>query len=346
MRASLRGQRRRERPGESLLRPQVGAADGLRVTMAAYLEWCRVRQYTEATVNSRADTLKGFADWCEERSLSRPAEVTRPLLERYQRWLFLYRQASGRPLSAGTQHGRLQTLKGYFRWLVKQGRFLVANPAADLELPRRGRHLPQHVLAPAEVEMVLALPDVATPEGLRDRAMLEVLYSTGLRRMELLQLNVFSVSEAQGTVSVRQGKGRKDRVVPIGERALAWLRRYLEEARPKLLLGDDEGVLFLSETGMAINPSRLTAVVGRYVRASGVAPRGACHLFRHVVATAMLENGADIRFVQEMLGHAHLATTEVYTHVSIAKLKQIHQATHPAAKLQSLGLDELNGDKP
>lgn len=331
-RERLRGQRRRRRGGDSLLEVQQGPADGLRVTMAEYLGWCGLRHYTTATVHSRADGLKLFADWCEARSLTRPAEMTRGLLERYQRHLFLFRQASGRSLSPGTQHARLQVLKGYFRWLVKSGR-LVANPAADLELPRRGRALPQHVLTPAEVETVLALPDVATPEGLRDRAMLEVLYSTGLRRTELLQLTVFSVSAAAGTVSVRQGKGRKDRVVPIGQRALAWLGKYLEEARPKLVLGEDEGWLFLSETGLQLHPSRLTALVGDYVRVSGVAPRGACHLFRHVMATAMLENGADIRFVQEMLGHSSLDATQVYTHVSLRKLKAVHEATHPAARL-------------
>jgi integrase/recombinase XerD len=263
----------------------------------------------------------------------KPAEATLALLERYQRWLFLFRRPDGKPLAAGTQHARLAVLKAYFRWLVKQGRYLTANPAADLELPRRGRALPQHVLSPAEVETVLALPDVSTPEGLRDRAMLEVLYSTGLRRVELLQLTVFSVSQAQGTVSVRQGKGRKDRVVPIGERALAWVRKYLDEARPNLVLGDDDGFLFLSETGMALHPSRLTALVGRYVRASGAAPSGACHLFRHVMATAMLDNGADVRFVQEMLGHSSLESTQVYTHVSVRQLKAVHAATHPAARL-------------
>ena len=338
---SLRAQRRRKKRDDSLLLPQVGSPDSLRVTMSEYLEWCQVQQCTPATVHTRADALQVFALWCDARSLSRPSEVTRPILERYQRHLFLYRKANGRPLGAGTQQGRLVCLKGYFKWLTKSGR-LAANPAADLEIPRRPKHLPLMVLSPLETEAILAKPDVSTPEGLRDRAMLEVLYSTGMRRAELGSLTVFSINGSAGTVAIFEGKGRKDRVVPIGERALAWVQKYVDKARPRLAVEPDTGVLFLTVLGAAFHPNRLTEVVRGYVKASGVAPRGACHLFRHAMATQMLENGADVRYLQAMLGHASLETTQIYTHVSIRKLKEIHTAAHPAARLTHSGAPRVD----
>jgi integrase/recombinase XerD len=298
--------------------------------MAAYIEWASVQRYTETTVRSRADSLGLFAQWCEERSLVAPQEVTRPILERYQRWLFHYRKKNGRPLGAGTQYGRLLAVKSYFKWLTRTNQLLY-NPASELEMPRRGRVVLPYVLTAEETESILTQPDVSMPAGLRDRAVMETLYSTGMRRMELCGLTVHSIRPEHGTVTIRQGKGMKDRVVPIGARALAWVSKYLADARPKLAVEPDPGTLFLSELGESIHPNRLTLLVRRYVRAAGVAPRGACHLFRHVMATQMLENGADVRFVQEMLGHSSLEATQVYTHVSIRKLKEIHAATHPAA---------------
>ena len=332
-----RHQRRRGKRGDSLLLPQASVdPNSLRGTMAEHLQSMQVRNYTPPSVLGRAACLNLFALWCEERGLMRPGEVTKPILERYQRHLFHYRKKNGRPLGVGTQYGRLQALRMYFRWLAKQN-LILYNPASDLEMPRRGRHLPHFVLTPLEAEQVLSMPDIGTPSGIRDRAMLETMYSTGVRRMELVQLDVFAIKPELGVAFVRQGKGQKDRVVPIGERALQWVDKYLQEVRPTLVVEPDAGVLFLTEYGEAFNPARLTTVVREYVLGSGVARRGACHLFRHTVATAMLENGADVRYVQELLGHASLESTQVYTHVSIRQLKAVHAATHPASKDKGAG---------
>ncbi|MCA9556473.1 MAG: tyrosine-type recombinase/integrase, partial [Myxococcales bacterium] len=184
-----------------------------------------------------------------------------------------------------------------------------------------------------EAEAVLAQPDVADPLGVRDRAILELLYSTGIRRTELTRLQLFDLDWVRGTLRVREGKGDKERVVPVGERALAWCEKYLREVRPTLLYGKEEGWLFLTRRGDGFTPNGLTKLAGDYVEAAGLGKPGACHLFRHTMATAMLENGADIRYIQEMLGHAQLETTQIYTRVSIHKLKEIHTATHPSAKL-------------
>ncbi|MGH9563300.1 MAG: tyrosine-type recombinase/integrase, partial [Terracidiphilus sp.] len=184
-----------------------------------------------------------------------------------------------------------------------------------------------------EAEQVMMQPHVADPLGLRDRAILEVFYSTGIRRMELIRLKLFDLDTERGTLLVRQGKGKKDRFVPIGERAAAWVGKYIREARPQLAIDPDDGPLFLTNTGEEINRDPLTGMVRSYVDRAKLGKTGACHLFRHTMATLMLEGGADIRFIQQMLGHAELSTTEIYTHVSIRMLKQVHTATHPAASL-------------
>jgi integrase/recombinase XerD len=197
-------------------------------------------------------------------------------------------------------------------------------------LPKLPRRLPQTVLTIEEVEVVLNQPDVSTLAGLRDRAMLEMLYSTAIRRLELALLKVFDVNTRHGTVMVRQGKGAKDRVAPIGQRALAWLDKYLAEARPELVAAHDDGALFLTDYGETFAKNRLGDLVKRYIRSAGITATGSCHLFRHACATHMLENGADVRYIQAMLGHANLETTQIYTQVSIVKLREIHAATHPA----------------
>jgi integrase/recombinase XerD len=189
-------------------------------------------------------------------------------------------------------------------------------------------------LTASEAEQVLGQPDVREPMGVRDRAILEVLYSTGIRRMEVLNLSVFDLDTERGTLMVRQGKGKKDRMVPIGEQAIAWLDRYLKDVRPELVMPPDDGTLFLAVTGEELSPNRLTQLARNYVNAADTGKKGACHLFRHTMATVMLENGADIRYIQEMLGHVELSTTQIYTQVSIKKLQAVHALTHPTAKLE------------
>jgi integrase/recombinase XerD len=196
------------------------------------------------------------------------------------------------------------------------------------------RKLPTSSFTVAEVEQVLAVPDVATIWGPRDRAIVETLYSTGIRRSELVHLDGYDLDRERGWLRVHQGKGSKDRVVPIGERALAWIGHYLENARPQLVLVASETALFLNREGGRFTPNALSAHVRRVLERSGIREReGSCHLFRHTCTTLRLEGGADTRFLQEMLGHAILDSTQIYTRVSIRKLKEIHTATHPGAKL-------------
>jgi integrase/recombinase XerD len=170
--------------------------------------------------------------------------------------------------------------------------------------------------------------------GVRDRALLETLYSTGLRRMELANLHIGDLDRSRGVVLVRAGNGAKDRVVPIGERAVRWVERYLADARPRLMRDAKDETLFVSRQGGKLGLAALSHLIGNYVLATGITKEGACHLFRHSMATLMLENGADLRVIQEILGHASLGTTQVYTHLSIGRLKLVHAATHPGANVE------------
>jgi integrase/recombinase XerD len=208
--------------------------------------------------------------------------------------------------------------------------YILHNPASELELPRIGMRLPKAVLSAAETELVLAQTNVHDALGLRDRALLEMLYSTGIRRLELVRLKRWDVDLERVTITIRQGKGKKDRILPLGDRAAAWMRKYLDEARPQLVSEPDDYTVFLSNAGEALSLDYLTQVVRGYVEAAEIGKQGACHLFRHTMATLMHEGGADIRYIQAMLGHADLKTTEIYTHVAIRQLQEIHRATHPA----------------
>jgi integrase/recombinase XerD len=270
-----------------------------------------------------------FLDWAAEHAISEPVEVTRTVLERYQKHVFHYRKKNGEPLSFTGQHDRIVPLRVWFRWMARN-HHILHNPASELELPRLGFRLPKAVLTIQEAELILQQPNVHDALGLRDRAILETFYSTGMRRLELARLKVWDLDLEQNTVTIRQGKGNKDRHIPLGDRAALWMRKYFDESRPKLVSEPDDKTAFLSNAGEPFAADYLSELVSGYVDAANIGKRGSCHMFRHTMATLMLEGGADIRFIQAMLGHADLKTTQIYTHVAIRQLQEIHRATHPA----------------
>jgi integrase/recombinase XerD len=328
-------------------RPPIGDIndpDSLYNAMRRFLQWQAEKNYSPKTIENREVYLRYFIQWCDDRGLGQPQEITKPIIERYQRYLFLYRKKDGEPLSTRSQHVRVVPIRAWFKWLARQNHILY-NPASDIEMPRLERRLPKHILTVDESEAIFNQPDTTKPTGIRDRAILETLYSTGIRRMELINLKLFDIDNDRGTVMVRQGKGRKDRMIPIGERALKWIEKYQSDVRPELSTPNDEGVLFLTHLSDAFTPNRLTQMVRDYIDAADIGKRGSCHLFRHTMATLMLENGADVRFIQAMLGHVSLETTQIYTQVSIRKLKEIHTATHPAKLERTKTIDWQDGDE-
>ena len=327
--------RRKHRKPE---RPQaVVAAEPMRALLEEHLEWMRVQNFSEDTVSTRRSCIGYFIDWCRERALESPIEITRPILERYQRALYHYRKDNGDPLTFRTQNSRLRALKGWFRWLARQN-YILHNPASELILPRLENRLPKYVLTAEEAEQVMQQPDITTPAGLRDRAILETFYATAMRRMEVANLKLYDIDADRGAMMIRQGKGKKDRYIPISARALTWIEKYIREARPALLGSVEDGTVFLTSLGEPFQRAHLTTLVRVYLAKSKIGKMGGCHLWRHTVATLMLENGADIRVIQALLGHATIATTELYTRVSIHLLQQVYLATHPGAQPQSAAI--------
>ena len=321
-------------------RPEVVAdPQSLGAFVVRYLEWMEVHGLSRSTIKSRGYILEWFLRWCDTRAITGPGDVTPAMLERYQRHLFRQRTSTDggdMPLSLETQYDRLAAVRGFFGWMAKQG-YVRANPAAEMELPKVPERLPRQLLSATQVERVLRLPDVSTPKGLRDRAILETLYATGMRRLELRALKIYDMDLVKGTVMIRQGKGRKDRMVPMSPRACGWVDRYLHEARWRFQTETamaDDGTVFLARGGRPLSLVMLSKVTAEYVKAAGTVRDGACHLFRHTMATLMLEGGADTRYIQEMLGHKRLTTTQIYTKVSMRKLREVYLRTHPATGTQ------------
>ena len=308
-----------------------GAPDSLGLWHDTYLESLGARNYAASTIEHRRFALKLFLAWAAERDLTQASQITRPILENHQRWLWRYQKPNGQRLGWSTQRNHLGILKDFFRWITRQN-VILHNPASELELPRPEKRLPQEVLTLTEIEKLFAIPNVNDPLGVRDRAMLELFYSTGMRRAELCRLELPDLHTERGTVHVRLGKGKKDRVLPVGLRAIHWLERYLQEVRPRLCLDTRTAALFLTGYGEAFNPDVVSRMVSAWLRQAGLKRKGCCHLLRHACATHMLENGADIRFIQQLLGHEKLDTTAIYTEVSIKQLQEVHARCHPTAK--------------
>ena len=301
----------------------------LAVLMEKHLEDLRVKQYSEYTIKNRRVHIGMFLVWASERGITEPVEVTRTVLERYQKHVFDYRKSNGEALGFTGQHDRIVPLRVWFKWMARQ-HHILHNPASEIDLPRTGQRLPKAVLTASEAELILLQTDIKDVLGLRDRAILETFYSTGMRRLELATLKLWDLDLERGTATIRMGKGKKDRFIPLGDRAAAWIAKYIEESRPQLVSEPDDRTVFLSNAGEPFSLDHLSDLVRTYVDASGISKRGACHMFRHTMATLMLEGGADSRFIQAMLGHADLKTTQIYTHVAIRQLQEIHRATHPA----------------
>lgn len=303
----------------------------LTLLLEIWLARLRELAYAPRSVTAYNWSIRSFLHWAEYNKIYAPEQITRATLERYQRWLFHYRGQGNRALCVTTQRERLSTLKSFFTWCSKAHQ-LPINPAADLELPHKPHQPLPRALSVQEIHAVLAVPNTSDPLGLRDRAILETFYATGIRRSELVHLDVADLDLVREVLLIRKGKGGKDRMVPLGAQATHWLDRYLRETRPLLETEGHDAACFLTGYGARFSAGALGNWVRQVLVKAHISRAGNCHLFRHSCATHMLENGADIRYIQQLLGHARLDTTQIYAEVSILQLKAVHARTHPSAR--------------
>lgn len=297
---------------------------------------CRRRAWSEGTIVAYRTRLDRFSAWLSEAepTISDVTAITRATLSAFHQHLYEHVTKKGKPYQPTTRKDFLVALKSFFAWCQKEG-IVLADPALFLEYPKEPVTLPRSIATLKEMRRLLREPDLATFVGLRDRAMLELLYTSGVRNTECRKLGVNDLDLARGYATVRAGKGGKDRVVPIGKSAVHYLTLYLAKARPRLAAasgGPDAGVLFLSRWGLPLSVAAVASIVQRYTQRAGIIKHLTPHALRHTCATLMLEGHADIRYIQEMLGHKSLKSTQRYTRVEIGDLKKVHERCHPREK--------------
>lgn len=272
------------------------------------------------TLEAYGRDLKRYLTFLEQRGLTDARSVTP------QTVVDFLVQIKSEGLSANSMNRALAALRGFYNYLLQE-RVLEESPLAHIELAKVWMRLPDTVNQ-EEMNRILSGPENSTPSGLRDRAMLELLYATGLRVSELISLSMNSINWQVGFLAV-MGKGGKERIVPVGRTAYDCVRRYVDEARPKLIRSKTTEVLFLNRFGRAFTRQGLWKIIVGYAQKAGLQKNVHPHTFRHSFASHLLEGGADLRAVQVMLGHSDISTTQIYTHVTRERLKEIHRKYHP-----------------
>ena len=296
--------------------------------LEALLEELRVKRYSACIARQAKRVLPRFFRFLRARKVRDLRAVSEADVVAYARQLQRERAPSGTPLAAETQRTYLTHVKRLFAFLERRGAILQ-DPALDLVMPRVEK-LPRVVLTETQVRELVAAPSAATATGKRNRAILELLYGTGIRVTECARLETRDVDLAKGTLFVRQGKGKKDRIVPVLGRAAAALDLYLREARHEFVRHPTEPAVFLSKlSGRALSPGAFELLVRQSAKAAGIPARVSPHTLRHSFATHLIQGGADVRHVQELLGHASLSSTAIYTRVATADLRGVIRKSHP-----------------
>ena len=291
-----------------------------------FLEHLELKGFTPRTRETYRSKLNQFLAYLAAKP-KKLLDLTGDDLQEYRTHLF-YREYRGKPLSLETQALQLSVLRMFFKFLAAQNLILI-DPAAVLELPKRPRNLPRVILTAGEAKKILEAIDTKDPIGLRDRAILELLYSTGIRVTELIKLTLADLDFDQGLLRV-EGKGGKTRIVPIGELACRYVKEYLNQVRPK---DTNQTALFLSNWQISpLRRDKVAELCSLRAMQAGIKKKVTVHTWRHTCASLMLKRGADIRYIQELLGHASLKTTQIYTKITVKDLKKVHARCHPREK--------------
>jgi len=318
--------------------------------IAAYEKWIGLQGWSEDSATDHRQKLNRFWSFLDGRGLiesDRPDfdNIDREVIADYQAHLFeVVSDKTGKRLSTASQINYLSYLEAFYRFLKSTGR-IVFDPTDIIKLPRQPQLLPHVLLTPPEVRRLLSMPDLQNPLGFRDRVMLEVFWSTGIRLGESVKLQVEDVDTEQGLLTLKSPKGRKDRAVPVGEGAIGWLETYIRDVRPVILKQAEaqSPFLFLSRFGRRLDKSSVFYKLRSYARRAKLKKKIGTHTFRHTLASEMLKAGADLRHIQEMLGHDNLATTQRYLHIVKAELKKVHGKTHPREIMDAAAAPRYRG---
>jgi len=296
-----------------------------------YFDYCAAIGQSPDTIRGKVSGLKKFFLWCLTQEVYFIDQINLDLTDKYMAYLNAYRKPlDGKPLCPAQKRNLLTFVKTFIEKLFSKG-LLSRNTLEGIELPSKGRRLPKAIFNVDEVEKILSQPMMFGASGIRDKAILETFHATGIRRIELAFLDIGDIDLKGQTLRVNRGKGGKERIVPMSLRACEWVALYLYKVRHQYAQYCSGNALFLANNHQRYTPNKLSHMVSFYVRSSGVNRAGSCHLFRHATATEMLNNKADLRDVQEMLGHADISTTQIYTHISKKKLTEVYNKSHPSA---------------
>ena len=297
--------------------------------MNQYLKQLRATGTPHYTMKGTKYGLKSLSNFFTQEKVHHIEEITQDVLAEYQEDIAFRLTAQGRLLSLATQEKLIIIVRNFTRYLHEQD-YLLHNPAKNIKPPKKWKKLPKAIVSPDEMKKLVHTPDNRTNQGYRDRVILEILYDTGMRRSELANLKIGDMELQTGFVCIRNGKGRKDRVVPLSQRVCEKVRNYIAFVRPEYIKTKDHGYLILNRSGNKMVPNGIYVVVKRIGILSGIKKNVTTHILRHACATHMLRNGAPVRHIQEMLGHESLESTQIYTRVTINDLKEIHARYHPS----------------
>jgi integrase/recombinase XerD len=293
-----------------------------------FVEHLQARGRTERTIGGYVAELRQLLGFLADRGVSEPHQLTRQDVEAYQVSLLHRRKPNGEPLKLASRHSKMSAALVFFRFL-HQSHAVLIDPGRDIKQPGLPQRLLPKLLSVADVVRLLETPDTATPLGLRDRAIMEAFYSSALRNTELRNLKLEDVDLARLEVRVLLGKGQKPRVVPLGEPAAMWIDEYLAKARPYFVREHEHRLLFATNRGRRLRVEGLARMLARYAQAAGLSMKVTPHILRHCCATHMLAHGAELRYLQELLGHATPEATQIYTQVDLLELRSVHQRCHP-----------------
>ena len=296
-----------------------------------YLLTMKVRNLSGRTVSGRRFMLEKFFIFLADRGITHTDGITREVIADYQTELYHAVNLRGRPNCVSHQNNSLSAVKGFTRFL-KERDYIVADPARDIPYAKLPKRLPRGILTPSEARKIINTPNTTCAIGYRDHTIMEVLYTAGIRKDELIKLSLFDVDYHDGFLRINGGKGNKDRVVPLGRIACRYLENYIKSVRPEFIKNPYNHHLFISTRGNMLSKNVVWELVKKYAKKAKLKKSISPHTFRHSCATAMLRNKADIRAVQELLGHESLESTQVYTHISINDLKETHKRCHPREK--------------